>query len=116
MTDLTRFVTRHGRRIEVETLPSKSAPRRPRVTFAKVPLKEAAAAAKATRSQQMFVWIWLQYRAWWLKRRTFPVSNMALAEYGIGQDAKLRALRALEAARLIEVEWRGTKTPMVTLI
>jgi hypothetical protein len=117
MSDLSRFVTRRGSQIEVETLPSTTAPRRAggRAAFAQVPLKVAADVAKVTRSQQLFIWIWLLHRAWRLKSKTFPVSDEALKQYGISKQTKLHALRTLEAAKLIVVEW-GSKSPVVTLV
>jgi hypothetical protein len=36
-------------------------------------------------------------------------------KYGISRDVKLRALRELEEARLITVEWRARKTPIATV-
>jgi hypothetical protein len=49
------------------------------------------------------------------KAETFIVSNLMLQEWGILPDAKRRALRALEGARLIKVERRGKRNPVVTL-
>ena len=54
MIDLSHFKTktgkivRHGKEIEVGTLPSTTKPKRRNHLFAKVPLLEAAAACKAT--------------------------------------------------------------------
>ena len=50
------------------------------------------------------------------KSYTFIVSNLMLQDWGIRPDAKRRALRALENARLIKVERRGKRSPQVTLV
>ena len=47
---------------------------------------------------------------------SFLVSNLMLQEWGIQPDAKARALRKLEKAKLITVERRGKCSPRVTLI
>jgi DNA-binding transcriptional ArsR family regulator len=39
-----------------------------------------------------------------------------LQEWGVQPDAKSRALRKLEKARLITIELRGKRNPRVTLI
>jgi DNA-binding PadR family transcriptional regulator len=38
-----------------------------------------------------------------------------LAKLGVKRNAKVRALRRLEAAGLITVDWRDRKTPVATL-
>ena len=50
------------------------------------------------------------------KADTFIVSNVMLQDWGIRPDAKRRALRALEQARLIRIERRGKRSPQVTLV
>src|SRR5262245_59991043 len=93
---LTRFVTSRGRRIEVETLPTKAKPSKVRQTeaqlFVKVPLTWASAAAKAIGSHQSFVMIWILHVAWKTLSQTVTLSNAALAKYGIDRKAKRRAL------------------------
>jgi len=39
-----------------------------------------------------------------------------IQEWGIGPDAKARALRKLEKARLITVKREGKRSPQVTLV
>ena len=46
----------------------------------------------------------------------FIVSNIMVQDWGILPDAKRRALRKLEEAGLIRVEWRGKRSPQVTLV
>jgi DNA-binding transcriptional ArsR family regulator len=50
------------------------------------------------------------------KADTFIVSNLMLHDWGIGPDAKRRALRALEQAGLIKIDRRGKRSPQVTLV
>ena len=114
------YVIRHGRKIEVETIdtgigPSKTR-RREADLFAKVPLRWMGAAAEATRCPQAFVLIWLWHMAWRTRSRSFPLSNVALARYGISREVKRRTLVALEAVGLILVERRKNQAPTVTLI
>jgi hypothetical protein len=85
-------------------------------TFAMVPLAWAAKAAAATNTTKAVVWVWLIYRSWEKKSLRFTVPNKALADLGVSHDAKTRALRQLEAAGLIKVEWCPRKTPIVTLL
>ena len=116
---MKHYVTRQGRRIEVEAIESGATPktRRHRTdSFAKVPLGWAAAAAKATKTPRAMVWVLLQHIAWQNNRATFPVSNGALAKYGVSREVKRRALAALEAASLIRVERQHGRAPIVTLI
>jgi hypothetical protein len=114
------YVIRHGRKIDVETIntgigPSKTR-RREADLFAKVPLRWMGTAAEATRCPQAFVLIWLWHTAWRTRSRSFPLSNLALARYGISREVKRRTLLALEAAGLILVERRKNQAPTVTLI
>ena len=73
-TPLTRFVARHGKRIEVETLPFEAQPskarRREADLFSKMPLQWSNAATRAIGSRQCFVLIWLLHLAW--KRNAQP--------------------------------------------
>ena len=118
MTDLSRFRTkafRHGREIEIEVTQSAT---KPKNLFARVPLRPAAKAAKVTRNEQLFVWIWLQHLAWKAEKRghqTFAVTNTGLTQYSIDRDTKWKALRAFEAAGLISIVRHKNKSPVVAL-
>ena len=115
--NITRFVYRHGRRIEVETLNPDPVPvrRRPKPSFVQIPLELAARAAKATGGQRMLAWMLILHRCWKEKTKTVPVTNNMLHEYGIDRKVKVRALRQLETAGLITVEWRDRKSTIVTV-
>ena len=113
-------VIRHGRKIEVETVdtgigPSKTR-RREADLFAKVTRRWMGTAAQATRCPRAFILIWLWHMAWRTRSTSFPLSNVALARYGISREVKRRTLVALEAAGLILVERRKNQAPTVTLI
>ena len=84
--------------------------------FVKVPLWWAAAAAKATKTPKALVWIRLLHLAWKAKSQTFPLPNKKLGRDGVSREVKRRALRELEAARLITVDRRPGKTPIVTIV
>jgi hypothetical protein len=84
--------------------------------FVRVPLWWATEAAKATRTPKAMVWVELLYRSWKAKSLSFPLPNGSLGKKGVSREVKRRALRDLETAGLITVEWRPGKTPRVTLV
>jgi hypothetical protein len=49
-----------------------------------------------------------------LKR--LKLTTDTVARFDVDHQSKLRALRALEAAKLVQVEWRFKKTPFVTVV
>jgi hypothetical protein len=57
----------------------------------------------------------LVYLAWKTKSMTFLLPNEWLEEHGVSRKTKTRVLRDLERAHLVTVEWRGKKSPIVTL-
>jgi hypothetical protein len=82
--------------------------------YARVPLDLAGAVARATGGQRMMVWIWLLHRTWQQQTPSVVVSTAALRKYGISRETKRTALKRLEAAGLITVEWRANKNPIVS--
>jgi hypothetical protein len=117
-----RYVTAHGKRFLVETLETpRMAARRARKPkrgeeFAIVPLQWAAGIAKDTNTKRSLVWIALLYLSWKEQSKTFPVSNVALAQFGISRYIKLRTLERLAAIGRITVQQRNGCAPLVTLI
>ncbi len=85
-------------------------------TFVKVPLWWAVQAAQATKSPKALVWLWLLHRSWKGRSKTVVMSNAKLKEWGVTRLQKYRALRELEEAGLITVDWRRCKSPVVTLL
>jgi hypothetical protein len=84
--------------------------------FVQVPLWWLEAAARATRSPQTFVVVWLLHLAWKAKKLTFPVPNDQLGRHGVDRRTKYRVLAKLERAGLITVDRRDRKTLRVTLV
>jgi hypothetical protein len=105
-----------GRSIEVGTLDTPTPTKRAqKEAFAKVPLRWAAAAAKATKTCKALVWIELLHLAWKAGGPTFPVPCGKLERRGVDREVRRRALHQLEAAGLIRVAWQHGKTPVVTI-
>jgi hypothetical protein len=50
------------------------------------------------------------------KSRTVPVSNVTGLQFGLDRNAKYRALEWLENAKLISVERRVGRAPIVTIL
>src|SRR5262249_45370374 len=109
---------RNGKRINIKISepPGEKIRRRREDTFTLMPLQWAAKMTAATETPRAMVGVWLLYRAWETKSSTFEVPNGALAAFGVSPDVKRRALWQFEAAGLIKVEWRGRKSPIVTLL
>ena len=84
--------------------------------FVQLQLEGLVAASKALGSSMLLVWIHLQHRAWAEKKRTVAVTSQALGELGVDRGMKHRALRLLEEAGLVSVEWRKRRNPLVTLL
>ena len=64
--------------------------------------------------------LWVGLLLWFLRglrrNNNFIVSNRMLRNWGVEPDAKTRALRKLEKAKLISVERRGRRSPRVTIL
>ena len=91
-------------------------PRPKNETFVKLPYESALAIA-GRRDASMAVLVELAHLRF--RKRDNPVSigNAALRAVGVSPDAKVRALRLLEADGLVAVDWRGgKKTPHVRLL
>jgi hypothetical protein len=75
------------------------------------PLVEAGG---TSRCRGLLVWLFLEYRWRITRRRWVSVSNVELAKWGVGREAKRTALRRLEAAGLIQIEQSGRQSPRVS--
>jgi hypothetical protein len=114
MISLERFRAKNierDERIKAEKKAAKQAPR-----WTPVSLKEMAAACKAARNQQAFVWVWLQYLAWEAGYKPFAVTNERLKDYGISRATKKRALRVFEKAGLISIVRYKRNAPVVDIL
>jgi hypothetical protein len=107
---LTRFVTSHGKRIEVETLPSKEPARvsKRRRQFVMVPMWWYEKLIKPLPRSRMTVPValYLLHSHWKHYERPFGLPNGALKYDGISRFAKYRALADLAARGLITIERR----------
>ena len=50
------------------------------------------------------------------KGQPFVFGNETMKELGFRSEDKTRALKQLEAAHFVEVEWRNRKSPVVTVL
>ena len=83
----------------------------------KLPYERTLAAAGRLGDAPLAVLIELAYQAFKTHRNVVPLANAALRSVGVSPDAKVRALRRLEANGMVAVDWRGgKKTPLVTLL
>jgi hypothetical protein len=53
---------------------------------------------------------------WKAGGKPFKLTNGALAHIGVSRRQKLSALRELETLRFVRVEYRGRKSPEVTVL
>jgi hypothetical protein len=84
--------------------------------FVQLPYKLALTAA-GRRDASLAVLVELAYQAFKTHQNVVPLANARPQSVGIGPDAKVRALRHLEADGLVSVDWcGGRKTPHVTLL
>ena len=85
--------------------------------FSKLPYKRSMAIAGRTRNALLAVLVELAHQRFTKRQKTVTLGNVAFRAVGISPDAKVRALRQLEADGMIAVDWRGgRKTPLVTLL
>ena len=112
---MTHYVVRHGRKIEVETLPDSpkvAAQRRKQEkqkqqAFAIIPLWWAERGGLV----EVLVCTDLLHRAWKAKGKSFILPNPR----GVDPKIKYRVLRKLEQSGLVKVEWRTGKSPTITM-
>jgi hypothetical protein len=88
--------------------------------FVQIPIKAIAAFGEALSEKQWIVALYVYHqifahRLFSDKPDTVKIANQTLATWGVSPKAKNRALRAFEKAGLITVQWRGRKSPIVTL-
>ena len=85
--------------------------------FLQVPHKALVAGSAVLRSSKQFlVWLYVFHRVWADKSNTVTVANKILNSWGVRRDQKTQALRLLEEAGLIRVQWREKRSPLVTLL
>jgi hypothetical protein len=84
--------------------------------FAIINLKAAARAFRGMNCHKAMVYVWLIHQSRKTGNRVVPVTNTALAEFGISRDTKYAALKDLAAIGVIELEQQPRKNPTATLI
>jgi len=113
-----RYVYRHGKRIEVETLPdlpgviSMKQKRQQRKNFVHEDM-ETLILGFDLRSR---LWAYLLQRRRIQPGKPLAVSNIRMATLGIHRFVKMRALRSLERAGLIRVLRACGKNPRVEVL
>ena len=74
------------------------------------------AAGKVKSSAALAVAVELAYQVFKTHKPEVALSNSMLRSVGVSHWAKIRALRQLEAAGMVSVDWRARKTPLVTVL
>jgi hypothetical protein len=99
------------------TPPKARTPKLKDRSFVMLDYERTLAAAGRLRNAPLAVLLVLAYQSFKTHRNTVPLSNVRFRSVGISPDAKVRAVRQLEAEGLVSVDWRGgRKTPLVTLL
>jgi len=117
---VSEYVIRGGRRIEVETLESKT-PAKPKRTrqgqFVRVPLiwVDRLRGGRCRGSYRLA--LHLLFHHWKSDGKPIKLSNVILAELGVGGGkAKWRALSELERLKLVRIDRRPKRSPVVTIL
>jgi hypothetical protein len=114
------YVVRNGRRIEVETLPNRVAPKRRQQTgrFIGCPLEWLRRVLPLVKSEkELAIAIWLHRRRAICRKKVFTVPNESLREdLGLGRYTKYRALRRLEKGGAITLVRNGKRALQVRLL
>jgi hypothetical protein len=111
--------TSDGRRIEVETLPSRGTPRRPRAErHIGCPVEWLKRVLPLVQSkEQLAIAIWLHRRRVICRSDLFTVPNEALWEdLGLSRYVKYKALRNLEKAGVLTITRNGNHPLGVKLL
>ena len=112
-----RFVTAHGRRIEVEevAIPGLEQKAQPSggQRFAML-TEERLKLLSGVSKSAIYVYCYLLMVSLGTLHKSVKLTNAALAEIGVSPDAKLRALPQLERVGLIKVKRRGCEAPIAT--
>ena len=114
-----RYITRHGKRIEIDTLDfdPPAGRKNKRAEFVAVELDWVADMAETVGCPCATVLVVMRYLAWKARSQTFAFSNTLLTRLGIDRRTKYDVLENLKAAGKIKVERRGSgRAPMVTLL
>ena len=83
--------------------------------FVRLPLPVLDVLAKASGDKLMPVYCHVLHESWRTGGQPVKAANGLLETLGISPDAKVSALRRLERLGLVSIEWRGCKSPIVTV-
>lgn len=98
-------------------LPRKLKRRAKRVEFVMLPYAQMMRVAGQVRSfAALAVMVELGYQVFKTHKREVVLSNTMLRSVGISRKAKIHALRQLEAAGVVAVDWEARKSPRVTVL
>jgi hypothetical protein len=86
-----------------------------RVEFVMLPYAQTMCAAGKVGSAALAVMVELAYQVFKTHKTEVVLSNAMLRSIGISRKEKLRALRQLEAAGVVVVDWKVRKSPRVTV-
>jgi hypothetical protein len=102
--------------VEVETAALRAARTRQAGRFLKGPIRLTdIAAASRLPGRALAVFLAIHHRVALTRNPVVALPQRLLAEFGVGKDAKARALRALEAAGLARVERQRGRQPKIRL-
>ena len=105
---------------EIAKAHKQTQPKRARLAepeaFVMLPYTQTLAAAGRLGDAPMAVLVELAYQHFKTHRNVIPLGNAAFESVGISHDAKVRALRRLQADGMVSVDWRGKRTPHVRLL
>jgi hypothetical protein len=118
---MKRYATAHGRTFEIETLNTGTpTTKRSHRRFTQFPGTWEEVLGKAHVSGSTYaVAIVLAYEAWSLSSRGYKpivkLTDVMLKRVRVGRRGKRNALHKLEQLKLVVVEWRGNRNPLVTV-
>jgi len=101
---------------KIETPTSRKRRKRQEAGFIKVPLVWSLALANSAHTATRAVSDCLLYSAWKNKGGPVVLSNLALEVWKVAPREKSRALKELEALKLISIERCRRKAPRITLL
>ena len=84
--------------------------------FLLMPVRDLVRGAAAFDNRGLLVWIYILHKAKLRGSDAIPLPNTSLKSWGVTPDMKTRALRRLEQAGLLRVEWRNRRSPVVTVL
>jgi len=112
-----RYITRHGKRIEVETMDfDPPAGKEKNAKFTKMELDWAIDMAKTAGCPCAVILVVMRYLAWKADSQTFAFPNTLLTQYGIDRRTKYWFLESLEAAGKIRIERLGPRKALIVTL